>query len=166
MIRGGGLDFADFLLGLPQQASLQYGPGDVKLQGKSLSLYVQDDWRKSATLTFNLGVRYELLWPYVEQDGQMVNLDVNPDFTAAVPVLSGQTGPFSGAVPERADRPRHQQHRAARRLRLAGQAGHHPARRLRRQLQLRRLLDDRAAAGRPAAVRRDQHQHRHGRARR
>jgi hypothetical protein len=26
----------------------------------------------------------------------MVNLDVNSDFTAAVPVLSGGTGPFSG----------------------------------------------------------------------
>ena len=27
--RSDGLDFADFLLGLPQQASLQYGPGSV-----------------------------------------------------------------------------------------------------------------------------------------
>ena len=27
-IHGGGLDFADFLLGLPQQAALQYGPGN------------------------------------------------------------------------------------------------------------------------------------------
>jgi hypothetical protein len=91
-----GLDFADFLLGYAQQASLQALPGDVELQGKSMSLYVQDDWRKSSTLTFNLGLRYELLWPFVEQDGRMVNLDVNSDFTAAVPVLSGETGPFTG----------------------------------------------------------------------
>jgi hypothetical protein len=96
VIRARGLDFADFLLGFPQQASLQYGPGNVKLRGKSLSAYIQDDWRKSATLTFNLGVRYELLWPYVEENGQMVNLDVNSDFTAAVPVLAGASGPFSG----------------------------------------------------------------------
>jgi hypothetical protein len=92
----GGLDFADFLLGYTQQASLQITPGDVELRGKSMSLYIQDDWRKSSTLTFNLGLRYELLWPYVEQDGRMVNLDVNSDFTAAVPVLSGGTGPFTG----------------------------------------------------------------------
>ena len=26
-VRGGGLDFADFLLGMPQQATVQYGPG-------------------------------------------------------------------------------------------------------------------------------------------
>jgi hypothetical protein len=97
--RGAGLDLADFLLGVPQQASLQYGPGNVRLTGKSLSLYVQDDWRKSSNLTFNLGVRYELLWPYVEQDGRMVNLDVNQTFTAAVPVEPGQTGPFNGKYP-------------------------------------------------------------------
>ncbi len=30
----------------------------------------------------------------------MVNLDVNSNFTAAVPVLSGQTGPFSGEFPK------------------------------------------------------------------
>ena len=84
----------------PQQASRQNTPSDVTLRGKSLSLYVQDDWRKSATLTFNLGVRYELLWPYLEGDGRMVNLDVNQDFTAAVPVQSGQTGPFFGAFPK------------------------------------------------------------------
>ena len=33
--RGAGFDFADFLLGLPQQASIQYGPGNVKLRGRS-----------------------------------------------------------------------------------------------------------------------------------
>ena len=44
-----GLDFADFLLGLPQQATVQYGPGNVRMRGKSLSLFVQDDWRRSAS---------------------------------------------------------------------------------------------------------------------
>lgn len=100
IVRGGGLDFADFALGLPQQASVQYGPGNVQMSGKSLSAYLQDDWRKSSTLTFNLGVRYELMWPFVEQNGQMVNLDVAPAFTAASPVVSGGTGPFSGAFPK------------------------------------------------------------------
>ena len=40
--RGGGADFADFLLGLPQQATVQYGPGNVVLRGRSFSAYVQD----------------------------------------------------------------------------------------------------------------------------
>jgi hypothetical protein len=97
--RGDGLDFADFLLGLPQQASLQYGPGNVDLRGRSMSLFAQDDWRKSSSVTLSLGVRYELLWPFVEQHGQMVNLDPTSDFTAVAPVVSGGTGPYSGEFP-------------------------------------------------------------------
>ena len=97
--RGDGLDFADFLFGLPQQASLQYGPGNVDLRGRSMSLFVQDDWRKSNTLTLNLGLRYELLWPFTEANGQMVNLDATPDFTAVAPVVAGGTGPYSGGFP-------------------------------------------------------------------
>ena len=97
--RGDGLDFADFLFGLPQQASLQYGPGNVELHGRSMSLFVQDDWRKTNTLTFNLGLRYELLWPFTEDHGQMVNLDATPDFSAVAPVVSGGTGPYTGSFP-------------------------------------------------------------------
>ena len=97
--RGAGFDFADFLLGLPQQASIQYGPGNVKLRGRSYSAYWQDDWRKGPGLTLNLGVRYDLVRPYTEADGQMVNLDATPDFTAVTPVLSGETGPYSGEFP-------------------------------------------------------------------
>lgn len=98
-VRGGGYDFADFLLGMPQQATVQYGPGEVKMRGRSFSLYVQDDWRKSANLTFNLGLRYELILPFVEANGRMVNLDVAPGFTAVSPVVSGGTGPYSGRYP-------------------------------------------------------------------
>ena len=98
--RVGGYDFADFLLGLPQQASVQYGPGTVPLRGRETSVFVQDDWRPRANLTFNLGLRYEVIWPFVEADGHLVTLDVAPDFTAAVPVVAGQTGPFHGAFPD------------------------------------------------------------------
>jgi trimeric autotransporter adhesin len=97
--RGDGLDFADFLFGLPQQASLQYGPGNVDLRGRSMSLFAQDEWRKSSAVTVSLGVRYELLWPFVEQHGQMVNLDPASDFTAVAPVVSGGSGPYSGPFP-------------------------------------------------------------------
>lgn len=97
--RGSALDFADFLLGLPQQASVQFGPGMVDLRGRSFNLFVQDDWRVSNGVTINAGVRYEFVAPFEEAGGRMVNLDVAPDFTAAVPVQSGQTGPFYGAFP-------------------------------------------------------------------
>ncbi|MEO8259790.1 MAG: TonB-dependent receptor [Acidobacteriota bacterium] len=93
-----GADFADFLLGLPQQATLQVG-GTTHLRQRSIDAYIEDNWQKSAKLTFNLGLRYELALPYVEVSGQMSNLDVTPDFTGAAPVISGGTGPFTGAFP-------------------------------------------------------------------
>ena len=92
-------DVADFLLGMPQQASIQYGPGNTTLTGRSLGMYVQDDWRARGNLTFQLGVRYDLLWPFVEEHGHLVNLDVTPDFTGAAPVEAGQAGIYSGTFP-------------------------------------------------------------------
>jgi trimeric autotransporter adhesin len=97
--RGSALDFADFLLGLPQQASVQFGPGAIELRGRAFSLFAQDDWRVSNTVTINAGLRYEFVAPFEEAGGRMVNLDVADGFSAAVPVQSGQTGPFSGAFP-------------------------------------------------------------------
>src|SRR6185312_2373776 len=55
MARLGGYDFADFLLGLPQQASVQYGPGTVTLRGRSVALYTNDDWRVNGRVTLQLG---------------------------------------------------------------------------------------------------------------
>jgi len=94
-----GTDFADFLLGAPQQASLQVG-GVSHLRQHSFDAYIEDNWQKSAKLTFNLGLRYELALPYVEADRMMANLDVTPDFTAAAPVQPGEVGPFTGAFPQ------------------------------------------------------------------
>ena len=68
------LSFADFLRGLPQQASVQYGRATSGRRG-SMSLFFQR-LAKSARLTLNLGVRYELIWPFVEHSGNMVTSDV------------------------------------------------------------------------------------------
>jgi hypothetical protein len=97
-VRSYGLDFADFLLGMPQQATVQY-TDEVVLKGRAFNLFVQDDWRWRGNLTLNLGARYEAVRPYTEANGQMVNLDVTPDFTGAVPVMSGESGIYTGAFP-------------------------------------------------------------------
>lgn len=95
---GSGADLADFLLGLPQQATLQVG-GTSHLSGRSFDAYVEDNWRPSSKLTLNLGLRYELVMPYTETDGHLANLDVAPGFTAASSVTAGGTGPFTGVFP-------------------------------------------------------------------
>ena len=95
-----GYDFADFLLGLPQQTSVQYGatPGSTRsyhFRGNSWDLYAQDTWRARGNLTLNLGVRYEYVSPYSEADNQLVNLFVPASFNPAIsptPVFSGQGG--------------------------------------------------------------------------
>lgn len=98
--RGSGLDFADFLLGMPQQASVGFGPGDVTLRGLGFNLFAQDDWRARPNLTFNLGVRYEVQRPFTEANGHMANLDVAPGFSAAAPVVSGASGLYTGGFPD------------------------------------------------------------------
>jgi hypothetical protein len=102
-----GNDFADYLLGLPQQTSLQSGTSAYNFRANSFDVYGQDDWRILANLSLNLGLRYEYNGPYTEADNHIANLDVSPGYTNAVPVLPGQTGPYSGTFPNslvRADR--------------------------------------------------------------
>src|SRR5262249_11505084 len=90
--------FADFLLGMPQQATLQVG-GTTELRGKSFNAYIEDNWQKSQRLTFNLGLRYELVMPYTDANGHLVNLDAAPGFTNVASVLAGGSGLFSGVFP-------------------------------------------------------------------
>ena len=97
--QGTGSDLADFLLGLPQQSSIQFGASAYNFRANSYDLFAQDDWRIRANLTLNLGLRYEYNGPYTEAKNQIANLDVAPGFTAAVPVQPGQFGPGFGVFP-------------------------------------------------------------------
>ena len=107
-----GLDFADFLLGLPQQTSAQYGVNNYHFRGNSWDLYAQDEWKLRGNLTLNLGVRYEYVSPYTEINNRIVNLDLSPgvlSLTAGPPavavVLPGQVGPYNGLYPDTLVRP-------------------------------------------------------------
>lgn len=96
---GTGSDLADFLLGLPQQSTIQFGTNAYNFRANSYDFFTQDDWRIRASLTLQLGLRYEYQGPFTEANNQIANLDVTPGFAAAVPVLPGQSGPFFGAFP-------------------------------------------------------------------
>ena len=99
-VAGTGFDFADFLLGLPQQTSVQYGtnPSGYHFRGNSWDLYAQDEWRVRGNLSFNIGLRYEYVSPFSETANQLVNLDIAPGLAAVAPVLPGQVGPLTGTV--------------------------------------------------------------------
>jgi len=97
--QGTGSDFADFLLGLPQQSSIQFGTNAYNFRANSYDVFAQDDWRIRANLSLNLGFRYEYNGPYTEARNQIANLDVAPGFTAAVPVEPGQIGSSFGVFP-------------------------------------------------------------------
>jgi len=100
-----GYDFADFLLGLPQQTSLQSGTNSYDFASNSFDLFAQDDYRIFPKLSLNLGFRYEYNGPYTEAHNRISNLDVAPGFTAAVPILPGESGTFNGAYPDSLIRP-------------------------------------------------------------
>ncbi len=100
-----GYDLADFLLGFPQQTSLQSGATSYNFRANAFDFFVQDDWRFRSNLSFNLGLRYEYNGPYTEAANKIANLDVAPGFTAAIPVLPGQAGPFDGVFPASLVRP-------------------------------------------------------------
>jgi trimeric autotransporter adhesin len=111
-VPGTGYDLADFLLGLPQQTSVQFGENNYHFRGDSWDLYAQDEWKLRGNLTFNLGVRYEYVSPFTEVNNRLANLDLSPGVlnpALGVPtverVVAGQSGPFSGSVPASLVRP-------------------------------------------------------------
>jgi trimeric autotransporter adhesin len=99
-VTGTGNDFADFLLGLPQQTAIQTGANTYHFRGNSWDLFGQDDWRVRGNFSLNLGLRYEYVSPMSETNNQLVNLDIAPGFVAVAPVQPGQSGPYTGPFPK------------------------------------------------------------------
>jgi len=82
-----GYDFADFLLGFPQQTSLQFGANAYNFRANSFDFFAQDDWRILPSLSLNLGLRYEYVGPYTESQDRIANLEVGANFATATPVV-------------------------------------------------------------------------------
>jgi len=93
---GTGFDFADFLLGRPDTASLQYGNPDKYFRTNWYDVYMTDDWRISTKLSLNMGLRWDYTAPITELYNRIVNLDIASGFTTIAQVLPGQTGKLSG----------------------------------------------------------------------
>jgi hypothetical protein len=83
--------FADFLLGLPPTTGtfVTASRPPMNVYNWEEGYFAQDDWKISPRLTLNLGVRYELITPFVEKNDLLVNFD--PNF---VNPTTGQAGRF------------------------------------------------------------------------
>ena len=99
VVPASGSGFADFLLGMPQKASVQAGLSKTYLRANVFDWYAQDDWRALPNLTLNFGLRYEYFSPYIEKNNHLVNLDHNADFSTVEAVLPDQKGTYSGGFP-------------------------------------------------------------------
>ena len=83
-----GSAFGDFLLGLPDALSIADGNADKYFRQSTLDAYLADDWRLNSSLTVNAGLRWDYTTPMTELKRRLVNLDLAPGFTAALPVLA------------------------------------------------------------------------------
>jgi hypothetical protein len=95
-VTGTGYDFADFLLGIPDQSKIAFGNADKYLRAKSPDLYFTDDWKVTPGFSVTLAFRWEYTSPITEKYGRLVNLDVAPGYTAIAPVVAtNPTGPLT-----------------------------------------------------------------------
>ena len=79
----GVVDWADLLLGM-----LATGPADRYLRANDWAAFLLTEWRPSAGLTVNAGVRGEYASPYAERDRRLANLDVTNGFATATVVTA------------------------------------------------------------------------------
>jgi len=96
-----GSSLGDFLLGEPQETSIDSAIKKSYLRDNVFDVYAMDDWRLLPSLTLNYGLRYEFFAPYTEKYGDLAFVDTNPgaNFSGEHEVQGGGAGPFSGPLP-------------------------------------------------------------------
>jgi hypothetical protein len=89
-----GSSFGDFLLGLPQETSIDAAIQKSYLRENVFDLYAQDDWRIRSNLTLLYGIRYEFFAPYTEKDNRLSTIDTNAagGFTSVTQAQAGTAG--------------------------------------------------------------------------
>jgi hypothetical protein len=96
--RGAGLDpFTNFLLGLPARnvVSVPHARPIMDVHNWEQGYFFQDDWKVTPRLTVNLGLRYELISPFIDKNDIMLNFDPNfNNHTGRFVIASDKTAQF------------------------------------------------------------------------
>ena len=71
----GGSSLASFLMGYPDSTYRDGQKGSFGMRWTEASAYFMDDFRVNQKLTLNLGLRYDLFTPPVEQENRLANFD-------------------------------------------------------------------------------------------
>ena len=111
-VTGTGIDFADFLLGLPEATTVRFGSSSSYLRSWGFNGFISDDWRIHPRFTLTYGLRYDVVTPPIDLFNNLANLDLNVSITALATVLPGAVpatcstcftaaaSPFHGALPQ------------------------------------------------------------------
>ncbi|MGB6134295.1 MAG: TonB-dependent receptor [Acidobacteriaceae bacterium] len=98
-VSASGSSLADFLLGLPQETTIEAPYQKAYLRENVYDAYLQDDWRALPSLTVLAGLRYEYFSPYSELNDRLATLDTGNNFASVATVLPNGVGPFTGKYP-------------------------------------------------------------------
>ena len=70
---GSGVEFADFLMGIPDEY-YQFGSAPSNIRSKSTYFFAQDEWHVTNRLVLTYGMRYEYSTPKIDTSGRSFSL--------------------------------------------------------------------------------------------
>jgi hypothetical protein len=95
---GSGYDFADFLLGLPDEY-LQFPEAPSDIRTKSVYWFAQDEFKVSRRFTITLGLRHEYNQPKIDTRGRSFSLKLGQQSTVFTKAPKGVLFPGDGGAP-------------------------------------------------------------------
>jgi hypothetical protein len=101
---GSGTEFADFLMGIPDEY-YQFGSAPSNIRSKAYSFFGQDEWRIGRRLTLSYGLRYEYSSPKRDTQGRSFSPNFGKQSTRFVNAPIGLLFPGDPGAPDGANFP-------------------------------------------------------------